>query len=482
MKQDVVDRPAGSVSNEELADFYAKMGLTRKCHYLITNFLEDAEAARKMASEGASWDDVAARYHDGDIPPSGKLLIDVPFGTYGPDFETPIFDTEVGEVTPPIQTVYGFWVLRVDNEIQAKPGKKPTLDSVKAKILDTIYNRKTAKIRDDFRKSVREKYKLTIHDDALWKCYQGLPADEVLLDPKTQEPTPKKDLKPLNIKPSDMDMPFYSYQVGDEVKAYTLGDYKAIFDRMSVFQRPKRSEMLGSLRNKIQQELEKALLNLETKDRGYDKDPRVLAATDEKMEELLVTKLYKDLVQVDQKVSPEQVKAFWADHQQEYAVPETRSGHMVICLNKDDADKARAAIAADTPWKDILLKYGSDRDNKSKGGRLEDVYATSTGPARDALFALAEGSLSDPFPLDNGRFGVVKCESITAPHPGDRVALTQDIGSRIKKIREEDLFQKLLAQWTEEFGVTVHEENLAGLPSWDELKNPPLPDNIVPRS
>ncbi len=479
---DVVGTPAKTISEEELADFYAKMGVTRHCHYLITNFEDDAEAARKMALDGADWDDVAAKYHDGQTPPGGEFIIDVPFGQYGTDFENPVFSTEVGGVTEPILTVYGYWVLRVDSETQPKPGKKPDLEEAKAQILDTTYRRKIARIRNDFRKQIDEKYKLTINEDTLWKCYQGLPEGEVLLDPKTNKPTPKEDLKPLSVQPADMDLPFYSYQVGDEVTSYTLGDYKVIFDRMSVFQRPKKSEMLGSLRNKIKQELEKSLLNIEAKQRGLPDDPRVTSLVNEKMEEILVTKIYQDLVNYDERVTPEQLDAFWAEHHDDYIVPEKRSGHLVVCLNEADAGKARAAMAAGEPWKGILLKYGTDRNNKSKGGRLEAIPANATGTVRDALFALDKGGISEPIDVGSGRFAVVSCDSIIPSRPGELKDLRDDVGTRIKKIREEEAFQKLLDQWADEFGVTIHEENLAGLPSWQELVNPPLPGKPVPRN
>ncbi len=478
--EDVVGTPSKTISEEELQAFYANMGKIRHCHYLITNFKEDAEAARRMALDGADWDDVVAEYHDGDAPPGGgDYVIDVPFGQYGTDFETPVFATEVGGITEPILTVYGWWVLRVDKESQ---GEKPDLEQAKAKILDTTLNRKISRIKNDFRKEIEAKYQFTINEDALWKCYQGLPEGEVLLDPETNKPTPRSELKPLDIKPEDMDLPFYSYVVNGKKTEYTLGDYKAIFDRMSVFQRPKKNEMLGSLRNKIRSELDKTLLNLETEDRGLKQDPRVTSLVNEKLEEILVTKIYKDLVKYDEEVTPEQLQAFWDEHQDEYRMPERRSGHMVVCRNEEDALAARSEIEKGTPWRKILVTYGTDATNKSKAGRLTDVANNPSQPALAALFALDVDQISDPVALGDGRYAVVKCETVTPGRPADLAESSEAIGKRIRKMREEEAFQKLLADWREEFGVTIYDENLAKMPSWQELTNPPLPGKPVPRN
>ena len=67
--------------------------------------------------------------------------------------------------------------------------------------------------------------------------------------------------KRQDIDPVDMDMWFYRYETDEGPVVYTLGDYKVLFDRMNVFQRPKKSDLLGSTRSSITQEMDKALLN-----------------------------------------------------------------------------------------------------------------------------------------------------------------------------------------------------------------------------
>lgn len=476
---DIVVQASREISNEEFEAFYAKMGVVRKCHYLITNFIEDAEAAREMALGGADWDDVAAAYHAGDEPPTGEFVIDVPYGQYGRDFETPVFATAVGGVAEPILTVYGYWVLRIDQEVQPRPEKKLDPEKARAKILDTVYARKRAKLQTEFRDELRAKYKLEINEEALWKCYTGLPQDEVIINPETGKPTAQEDLEPLDIKPEDLDLPFYSYIVGDKVNAYSLGDYKAIFDRMTVFQRPKKGEMLGGLRNKIYTEMDKALFNVEARSRGMYEDPRVTSMTNERLEEVLVNKIYQDLVKYDERVTPEQLDAYWAKHKDDFAKPELRSGHLVVCLNGAQAAKARAELEAGAQWKKILVQYGTDRNNKAQAGRMTDIGSNANGPIRDVLFSLAKDELSQPFPLDNGRFGIMSCEQIKPGSPGNLKEDTETVGMVIRRKRENDAFNKLLDQWRADFGVTVYEENLADLPGWDELVNPSASGNVV---
>jgi len=476
--EDVVGNPANTISEEELQAFYEKMGTSRICQFVICNFREDAEKARDFAKTGADWEEVVDKFHDGSPAPNGKYQIKVPFGQYSTSFEDAVFQTPVGEVTDPVRTSYGFWVLRIMEE---KVGKKPSLDEAKARILDITRNRKMARARQDFKEQMHKDHKLFIDEDALWICYQGIP-EGGLMDPETNQPRAKETLEPLDIPLSEMDRLFYSYELDGKLQEQTLGDYKGHFDNMSVFQRPKKSDMLGGLREHIIQELERGMVNEEAKKRGYYDDPEVLARVDKKIEEVMVTKLYGDVVKYDERITPEQLDEFYQEHKEEYNVPESRSGRLVICLNEAEAAKAKADADQGKSWRAILKQYGIDRDNKSRGGKLSGVSAKGSGPFKDAMFSLEVGGVSDPFLIDNGRYGVVTLESIEPARQIEKAEINQQLGQRIKNIRKEEAFQVLLTKWRDEFGVTEFEEALAGLASWKQLQEQQVPENLVPRT
>ncbi len=475
-----ISEPANTISEEQLQAFYEKMGKSRQCRYVITNFEEQAKEAYKMALSGADWEDVVAKYHDGDEDPTGKYEITVPFGRYNADFDIGVYTPEVGGVGGPISTSYGFWVLKIDSE---KSGKRPPLDEAKAKILDVTRGRMISELRLEFKKGVREKYKFFINEETLWKCFQGLPADEEMFYPGTKDAVKRDDLKPLNIPTVDRELPFYGYTTpdGDE-RLYSLGDYKTHFDNMSVFQRPKRAQMMGGLRGKVTEELEKTLVNFEAEELGYFKDPDVLTKVDAKIEELLVNKLYQEMVTFSKRITPEELDAFWAEHEQDYFVPATRTGRLVVCATRAMADKAFAAASEGATWRDVLVDFGTDKENKSRSGKLEKIRTDAQGSIRDALFALSEGEISPAFAIENGSFGVVMLETINEPYQIELSKITESVGNRMKQIREEEAFQAQLTKWKSELNITTYPENLAGLKSWKDLTTAPVPENLVPRN
>ncbi len=475
----VIQEPANTISPEELEAFYARMGSSRKCLYVICNFKDDAEAARKMAVEGADWEDIINQYHDGGNPPSGIYEIQVPFGRYNPEFEKGVFGVEVGEVTEPINSIYGFWVLKVIGE---KTGKKPPLEEAKAQILDVTRVRKISHLKEDFIKSVEEKFQFKIHEDALWKCYLGLPVGETLFRDGTQDPRKQDELAPLAIATEDMDMPLYEYMGRDGLKIYTLLDYKTHFDKMSVFQRPKDTELLGGLRNKIRAELGKTLLNFEAQDRGMFEDPDVMAKVNIKIEEMMVGKLYSEVVVVDEQITPEQIEAFWAEHSEDYYARENRAGRLVVCKDVGQAAEARAKAVEGADWAEILASFGTSDENKAKGGTLEKIVLKDDDPLSFALFALQPGEVSEPFPFGDGRFGVVLLDSVEPRRSVEMTEVREAVGQRMVELRKEEMFQSMLAKWKEDIPVVIFEDSLADLASWEELRTAAVPENLVPRN
>ncbi len=475
----VVQEPANTITEEELQTFYAKMGSSRRCFYVITNFIEDAEEARQAALDGMDWEEVVLKFHDGQVPPDGSFEITVPFGRYKPDYEDGVFNTEIGGITPPLKTVYGYWVLKV---IEEKPGKKPPLEEAKAQILDVTRSRKTSYRRDEYAAQIRDKFQFTLNETALYKAYEGLPADESLFLEGTQTPVPKEDLQPLNIAPEDLDIPFYSFMGPDGLEESTLGDYKAIFDRMSVFQRPKRSELMGGMGAKITAELDRTIFFLEAKEMGILDEPVVKDKVDIKIEEMMLNKLYSDAVVFDKSITPPQLDEYWAAHASEYNHPETRSGRLAICLNEEQAEKARAAALAGTSWNDILLQYGSDKENKARAGKLDKV-AKSVDPAvTQPMFSLEIGQVSEPFAMRDGKFGIVMLEEVNASRPAELSEVRERIGNTIRSQRKEAAFEALLDKWSEGLEIVRFEENLDKVASWQELTAVEVPENLVPRN
>ena len=467
-----VDKPASEVDEALIQSFYEKLGLYRKCRYFITNTREDALRGREKALAGADWEDLWREFHDGVQNSTVSYNIDIHYGRFITSFEDPIFACKVGDITEPVPSTYGWWVLKVDSEEQ---GKKPPLEEARKTITASIINRAQMRLIDGFKEGVRTKYKMYLNEDALVKAYEGLPPDESMFYPGTQDAVKREDLQPLQVDPADYEMDFYGYEVKGEPRKYTLGDFKAAYDRMSVFERPKWGDMLGGIRQKITDEIDRALLNFDAEDRGLHQDPEVLAKVDEKIEEMLVSKLFEEGVHSDKTISPAALDSAWALLKGDYNLPETRSGKRILCADAAQAALAYKALQAGDPWRKVLNTYGSDDADKAAGGSVGPVPATAEGPERDALFALQAGQYGAPVALADGRQAILMLEDVVPPRAQELAEVADMIVKRIQNKREEMAFRAALDGWKKQVKIEVFEDRLAKTRSWKELTDAAKP-------
>jgi peptidyl-prolyl cis-trans isomerase C len=465
LHKDLIEAPANSVSDEELADYYANLHKRRNCSFLICNFRDDALKARQKLIDGALWEDVAEEFHDG-ANPSGNFRVDIPWGRFEDSFENAVYSLKEGEISQPVETIYGWWLLRLENEDSVKVAP---LETIRDQVLNSIRMRKINLSRKNFMDESRRKHDYMLDETSLWIVFQGLPEGEIMIDPETKKPTPREELKPLDVPLQDMDRLFYQVRLNDQLQKTTIGDYKIAFDKANVFERPKRSDMLGGLRQKILQGIDKQLIVQEARERGYFNDPRVTDEAGEKVEEMMVSMLHEKAIPYDTKITPEQLDEFWNEHQGEYVIPEGRSGEIVFCADEESARAAEAAAKEGKAWSEILDLYGTDEANRERQGLTDIVRAHVDHPIKDALFSLkATGDVSAPFPVSE-KWAVTRLLAVEPAIQKTLDEVRDEVGDRMRRIRKDAALQQMLAEWRAEYGVQVFKDRLQKVRSWEEL-------------
>jgi len=465
--QDEIGDPSKFVSDEDLEYYYSRLGERRDCDFIITDYKVDAEAAREASMGGMSWAEIVAKYHSAPEHTSREPKISVPWGQYRDEFERPVFDVEVGGVTVPIETEHGWWVLKVNDVVMEE---KPELEAIKGKVLLSISKRNENLTREDLKARMRDEHNYFLDEEVLRMVFDSLPEGEQVIDPATNQPTPQENLRMLDVNSSHYDDVLLSYDLSTGPVTITVADFKGKFDKQNVFERPKQSEFLGGLRVKMRNDAERAIMIDESRVRGYFEDPRVRKEAFGRIEEMLVDRLHKEVVVFDDYISPEALQAFWDEHHAQYAKPERRSGHMVICKDEATALEAYNGIeSGEMNWKQVNKTFGSDPQLEQILGRVDRIREDATGPVRDDLYSMEIGELRGP-QANGNQWYVIQLDKIFPP---ETPALTDDnmneiVGQRMKNMRQDEALRLLLDEWRGEFGVTIHEDRLAEMPSWQE--------------
>jgi parvulin-like peptidyl-prolyl cis-trans isomerase-like protein len=467
MHEELIDNPCADISDEDVQAYYDKMGITRNFQFIICNFEDDALKARERVAAGELWDDVADEFNDGSRGPQGDYTVSIRYGQVEDTFEQAIYSLAEGEITQPVNSVYGWWVLRFNSETndRVQPLDEQLTERIRATLVGRCVNIK----RTEFLEASREKHEFKFDETALWIIFQGMPEVEPYLDAETNQPVPQGQLQKLDVPLSDLDKFFYScrFDLEREAEVWTIGDYKELYDGMNVFQRPKRSDMLGGVRKKFMEDMiDRQLLKSEARERGYEDRPEVTSESKQRSEQVMITKLHEEVVQFDEVITPEQLEAFWVDHKSDYAIPAHRVGRIVNCRDEDSAKLAHAAALGGASWDEIMATYEQTSENKAVDGVVA-FMPNDVGSDRDAMYMLENiGDLSDPVPA-NGFWVVVKYEEDRPEGFRDLEDVRESIGQRMKALRKDKALRDLLDKWRIEFEAEINESNLGAVKSWE---------------
>jgi len=127
----------------------------------------------------------------------------------------------------------------------------------------------------------------------------------------------------------------------------------------------------------------------------------------------LSNKLREKVTKGKDKVTDQQIAAYYNKNKQRFAQPERRDLRIVLTKDKAKAEAARAAVASGQSFKDVAKKYSIDQASKSQGGVLLAVAKGQQEKALDqAVFKAKKGELVGPVKTQFGYY-VFKVQKIT---------------------------------------------------------------------
>ncbi len=172
--QDTVKRVLGreiSVQDDEVEQYYSDHPdkfETRPTVKLAQIFLEikkwndeeevertrqKAAELRALATEGAEFSELAAQHSEGPYREQGGLVGTISPEDILPDLEKIAFRLKSGEISPVIQTSYGFHILKA---LEAFPARKIDFEEARPLIEDLIHEEKRSEKYDDWIEKLKE--------------------------------------------------------------------------------------------------------------------------------------------------------------------------------------------------------------------------------------------------------------------------------------------------------------------------------------
>jgi len=449
MREDVV-APAQNPTEEQLLDYYEKLPRRLTVSYMLFDWEDEALEAKRLVEGGELWNDVARRLEAGaPNAQTDDYTLTMSYGTIADDLEYKVFQLPSGQVSDPIDSIYGWFLIRVDDVTM---DRVQPFEDIRDKVRESVVKQDSALLVVDFIEEVLAKYDFQIGAEALKTVWEALPEDASL-----NPPTPTEDLTPLEIDPVHYDEVLVSYAD----RTIDLREYQDVYNQSSVFARPRLERGLGAFRRALKEDAVREVMQLEARARGYMDVPEIQDEYKTRLEQSMVSKLHAELISDEIEISPAELDAYWQEHSEDWYRPARRRIKALVAETQTEALSARIEIQGGSAFGDVVKRYCIESDLKNNAGDFGTIVTDSPSPFRDIAWSLdAPGDVSAPVELGEGQWAVVRLEEILDAYQPDYEDVKLDVGRRAKAEREEELFLEKVAEWREDYAIETWPEHL----------------------
>lgn len=152
-----------SVTDEEVKDYYeANKNMYKnpekiRAKHILVDSEEKAKTISKEISDGMSFEEAAKKYSTCPSKAQGGDLGEFSRGQMVPEFEEAAFNLDMGLVSEPVKTQFGYHLIKVENKVEPSIA---TYDEVRDAIKRGLLQERQSYEYSKFDKELRDKYKV----------------------------------------------------------------------------------------------------------------------------------------------------------------------------------------------------------------------------------------------------------------------------------------------------------------------------------
>lgn len=429
-----------------------------------------ADSLVAQAKKGASFDSLAKRYSkDTYSAETGGLLPVWTAGQMVPEFEDAAYALSPGQTSAPVQTRFGWHVVRM---VERRPAKnRPVFDQkMKDQLKPQLEQLARDKVLLAFLNDLRRQYAVEWAPDGVQRADAAISA----MRKAKGDTLPLVGLRKVNpaaaeavtgvLTKADSQFVIVRWKPDSTV---TVARALGLLGQRPSFALPAPGDT-AKVREFIDQLSLGSVLKTEAQRRKLDQTPEGKRQIANKREELLVTIYYNYEVERKEQATEDEARAFYDEHQDLFQGKAQVNMYRITTPRKAEADSLYAIIKSGRKTIQQLGKeYGASNDQAVSFG-----YAGPTGMQTVAddpnelttrAYGMDVGQVSPPteYPAGSGQWLVFQTtgKSPAGLLPYDRVARQAQVAA--SSIRQEKRVSELLAQLTQKYPITRDMKALA---------------------
>lgn len=437
------------VNDEVLQDVYKHYGTLLYVKQILCDRLSEAEEVVALLEDGTDFESVCREYSKGPDAPMGGKRMTVTYGNFPTSIQDYIFEYKVGEYSKPLASRYGYFVFRIDEIVKRD---KPPFDEIRDKLVNMTRAQQEMRLSHEMSDAIREKHNLQWYEDNLSIAFEALPPDRPLDDP----PDRRDEIYPLlDFEPEDLDKPLVTY----DDKAITIRDFSDMYDKGSFFARPRRQFRWGDIRKFLLDGIMAELVEKEVEEVGIEHEPEVAQLLQRKREQLMVNRLYNDLVDQQTEVTPREIDNYYNDNIEQFRRAEERRFLRIIVGDKATADDVARRARRGESFSQMAATVSISGDYEKDKGDTGFITKSNAFQYEKGFELRDVGDVTDPYENMEG-WVVLKLMEKRPERVLTILEAQHEIRHHLKQQKNEERLNALLENWREETPVKIYEKNL----------------------
>jgi len=432
-----------SVNEAEVRGLYKKQREEIKISHILvkSEAVADSLYQRLMGGE-----DFAVLAQARSLDPTSAMGGELGYFRWGsmiPGFQEAAFKLEVGKISKPVKTQFGWHLIRLDDR---RPVEQEPYEKIKGSLKKELESLKQGELSASFLERLEENADFTpeaVLQKDFWEKYQTAP-----------ESLQVREKRAKIFTEEELETPVLSYSLGE----WTLRGFLEFLDRLAPMDYPDwaDTEILQEVLGKY---LRRDLLLAEAERQRLDRSEKFQMMLGSVKEDLMAQKFTAEVLEKDMTISEEELKEYYRENQGKFRV--AAEYHL-----------REISVKTEELAQDIIqrLKWGEDfaklaRENtlrthlKEQGGDMGYLKSYQYPGLYQAASRMKIGETSQPI-LVGGNWSVIKLEGVkeggTKPFKEARAEIERFLVSKKKR----EVYESYLNPLRQEFPITINQQTL----------------------
>jgi parvulin-like peptidyl-prolyl isomerase len=452
-QKEIVDKSKATES--ELRQEYDRTKEEIHAAHILVQTQEEAQDIYNQLKAGADFAELAK---EKSIDPSAKTNGgDLGFFTWGkmvPEFQQAAFALKQGEISQPVQTSYGWHVIKV---LERREKEQPPFEEAKSMIQTKVENQKREDRVKEYFAQLRKKVDFTLNPQA----YQILVSKSEEVPPDTIGLRRPADLVDLDkFSPEERDMSLFTYENG----VINLSQFAEQYNAIPQAYRPRLQDQDKLIETAFGTVVQGLLLDVARKQNLENSEEFNKQWVGLKESEM-AKKMTSDVILKGVGISDAEIQSYYDRHLDRFTLQPQVTVREILVKSEKEANDLLKQLRAGADFSKLAQENTIRTYAKGSGGLLGSFPRTRYPEIFDAADKMKVGSLGGPIKINDRQFGevysVIKLEGKTegGQQPLDQVK--DRVTSMARREKDQTIFKNWVQNARSHYKIDIYDDVIA---------------------